>query len=195
MILCHPMNCSPPLSMGCPRQKHWSGLSFPSPGDLPNPEVEPMSPASAGGFFTTSHQGSPTDDTSQHNSLCILVKVNIKKKICQASIIGRTGFPHTSYIEVPAPSSSVWDCIWRKSFGRGDEVIRAGLSLNWRVSLQDGAIRTKRSTRGAEHIGTAQCQGSHLRAKGHDLRGSQPCLHLGLGLPASCSVTKQTSIF
>ena len=32
-----------PLSMGFSRQEYWSGLSFPSPGDLPNPGVEPRS--------------------------------------------------------------------------------------------------------------------------------------------------------
>ena len=35
-----------PLSMGFPRQKYWSGLPFPPPGELPNPGIEPMSPAS-----------------------------------------------------------------------------------------------------------------------------------------------------
>ena len=33
-----------PLSMDFPRQEYWSGLPFPSPGDLPNPEIEPGSP-------------------------------------------------------------------------------------------------------------------------------------------------------
>ena len=33
------------LSMGFPRQEDWSGLPFPYPGDLPNPEIEPRSPA------------------------------------------------------------------------------------------------------------------------------------------------------
>ena len=33
-----------PLSMGFPRQEYWSGLPFPSPGDLPNPGIEPGSP-------------------------------------------------------------------------------------------------------------------------------------------------------
>ena len=45
------------LSMGFSRQECWSGLPFPSPGDLPLPGVEPASripPALAGGFFTTS---------------------------------------------------------------------------------------------------------------------------------------------
>ena len=36
--------CQAPLSMGLSRQEYWSGLSFPSPGDLPNPGIEPGSP-------------------------------------------------------------------------------------------------------------------------------------------------------
>ena len=39
--------------MGFSRQECWSGLPFPSPGDLPDPGVEPRSPALAGEFFTT----------------------------------------------------------------------------------------------------------------------------------------------
>ena len=51
-----------PLSMGFSRQEYWSGLPFPSPGDLPDPGIEPMSltcPALAGGFFTTEPPGRP----------------------------------------------------------------------------------------------------------------------------------------
>ena len=43
--------------MGFSRQEHWSGLSFPPPGDLPDPGIKPMSlmsPALAGRFFITS---------------------------------------------------------------------------------------------------------------------------------------------
>ena len=36
-----------PLSLGFPRQEYWSGLPFPSPGDLPNPGLELEFPASA----------------------------------------------------------------------------------------------------------------------------------------------------
>ena len=49
--------CQAPLSMGFSRQEYWSGLLCPPPGDLPNPGIESkslMSPALAGGFFTTS---------------------------------------------------------------------------------------------------------------------------------------------
>ena len=45
------------LSIGFSKQEYWSGLSCPSPGDLPDPEIEAASPkslASAGGFFTAS---------------------------------------------------------------------------------------------------------------------------------------------
>ena len=44
------------LSVGFSRQEYWSGLPFPPPGDLSHPgmkPVSPMSPALAGGFFTT----------------------------------------------------------------------------------------------------------------------------------------------
>ena len=44
--------CQTPLSTRFPGQKYWSGLPFPSPGDLPNPGFEPTSPALSGGFFT-----------------------------------------------------------------------------------------------------------------------------------------------
>ena len=47
-----------PLSMEFPRQEYWSGLLFYSPGDLPGPESEPVSPALVG-FFTTEPPGKP----------------------------------------------------------------------------------------------------------------------------------------
>ena len=48
-----------PLSMGFSRQEYWSELPFLSPGDLPNPGIEPSSPALAGRFFTTELPGKP----------------------------------------------------------------------------------------------------------------------------------------
>ena len=46
-----------PLPMKFSKQKYWSGLQWPSPGYLPDPGIDPISlisPALAGGFFTTS---------------------------------------------------------------------------------------------------------------------------------------------
>ena len=52
----------PPLPMGFSRQEYWRGLQFPPPTDLPDPRIEPVSPASpalASGFFTTEPPGKP----------------------------------------------------------------------------------------------------------------------------------------
>ena len=46
------------------RQEYWSGLPFLTPGDLPNPGMEPVclvSPAVTGGFFTTEPSGKPSE--------------------------------------------------------------------------------------------------------------------------------------
>ena len=46
--------CQAPLSMECSRREYWSGLPFPSPGDLSDLEIKlaaPVPPALAGGFF------------------------------------------------------------------------------------------------------------------------------------------------
>ena len=59
LTLCESMDYSLPGSsvQGFSRQEYWSGLLCPPPGDVPNPKMEPeslMSPALAGGFFSTS---------------------------------------------------------------------------------------------------------------------------------------------
>ena len=51
--------CQAPLSMEFSRQEHWSGLPFPPPGGLPDPGMELLSPALAGGFFTTEPREAP----------------------------------------------------------------------------------------------------------------------------------------
>ena len=54
--------CQAPLSMGFSRQEYWSGLPFPSPGDLLNPGIKPASlksPALAGGSLPLAPPGKP----------------------------------------------------------------------------------------------------------------------------------------
>ena len=58
LTVCDPITVAyqAPMSMGFSRQEYWSGLTFPSPGDLPDPGIEltsPASPALASKFFTT----------------------------------------------------------------------------------------------------------------------------------------------
>jgi len=48
-----------PLAMGFSRQGYWSGLPFPSPGDLPNPEIEPGSPALQADTLPSDPPGKP----------------------------------------------------------------------------------------------------------------------------------------
>ena len=48
-----------PLSIGFPKQEYWSGLPFPSPGDLTDPEIKPTPPDWQGDSLPLSHLGSP----------------------------------------------------------------------------------------------------------------------------------------
>ena len=71
-----PMDCSPPgsLTMGFPRQEYLSGLTFPSPGDLANPGIEPSSSTLAGGFYFTS------EPPGKPNTFFIGEPLNIQNK-------------------------------------------------------------------------------------------------------------------
>ena len=63
--------CQAPLSMEFSRQEYWSGLPFPTPGDLPDPGIKPtflVSPELAGEFFTTAF------DCVDHNKLWKILK-------------------------------------------------------------------------------------------------------------------------
>ena len=52
-----------PTSMGFSRQEYWSGLPFPSPGDLPDPGIEPRSPALQADALTSEPPGMSTITT------------------------------------------------------------------------------------------------------------------------------------
>ena len=72
--VCNPMDrmaCQAPLSMEFSRQEYWSGQPFPSPGDLPNPGIEPRSPASRAGSLPSEPPGKP--------QVCLHTRVNAFK--------------------------------------------------------------------------------------------------------------------
>ena len=62
------------LSMKFPRQKYWSGLPFPFPGDLPDTGIKPGSSVVAGRFFTT---GSPRKPQTHGSYIINVVRDNI----------------------------------------------------------------------------------------------------------------------
>ena len=61
LTLCDPWTVAyqASLSMGFSRQEYWSGLPFPSPGALPDPGIEPRSPASEADALTSEPPGKP----------------------------------------------------------------------------------------------------------------------------------------
>ena len=60
--------CQAPWSMGFSRQEYWSELPFPSPGDLPNPGIEPQSPALQAVYRLSFKESSPEGQAS--NLMC-----------------------------------------------------------------------------------------------------------------------------
>ena len=62
--------CQAPLSMGFSMQEHWSGLPFPSPGDLPNPGIELGSPALQDDSLPTELQVKPKTIDLHNNKIC-----------------------------------------------------------------------------------------------------------------------------
>ena len=61
-----------PLSIAFQRQEYWSGLPFPSPGDLPDPGIKPATPVLAGGFFTTEPPEEPLNIMGTHRKSLVL---------------------------------------------------------------------------------------------------------------------------
>ena len=58
-----------PPSMGFSRQEYWSGVPLPSPGDLPNPGIEPGSPAFQADALTSEPPGKPSNGPQVHEKL------------------------------------------------------------------------------------------------------------------------------
>src|SRR5574341_2543749 len=98
--------------MGFSRQEYWSGLPRPSPGDLPNPGIEPGSPASQADSLPLSCQGSPAQllvwpEVSQHwclqavgwGQVLALVIQHVSYQECSCGRI----FPNMTAISVYVP--------------------------------------------------------------------------------------------
>ena len=71
-----------PPSMEFSREEYWSGLPFPSPGGLPDPGIEPASPALAGRFFTSENICLHRQSRCLHFCVCVCVCVCVCLCLC-----------------------------------------------------------------------------------------------------------------
>ena len=78
-----------PLSMGFPRQEYWSGLPFPSPGDLPDSGIEPTSPTLQVDSLPLSHQRSS-----------FKTEIWIQKEECENKLDLRSTFKKFKHINI-----------------------------------------------------------------------------------------------
>ena len=109
-----------PLPMKFSRQEYWSGLPFPTPGDLPDPGIEPATPASpalAGRFFTI----------VTHGYFPKHAKYHYKTHGSQFSWVLNTSFQSSCLSLISFPSKLSWDP--RKAAGRVQGIRPHG--VNW----------------------------------------------------------------
>ena len=98
---------------GFSRQEYWSGLLTSSPGDLPDPGIEPTSPALAGGFFTTEPPGNPK---------CLLAVLCLATQLCSTLY---------NSMDCSPPGSSVHEDSPGKNTGVGCHSLLQGIILTW----------------------------------------------------------------
>ena len=90
-----------PLPMGFSRHKYQRGLPFPSPGELPNPGIEPGSPELAGRFFTAEPLGKPY-------WLCCCSVNQLCLTLCNPMDCSTPGFPVLHYLLELAQTHVHW---------------------------------------------------------------------------------------
>ena len=86
-----------PLSIGFSRQECWSGLPFPSPGDLPNPGIEPRSPALQADVLPSEPPGNQKE-----------MKIGYRKDICIPAFIATLFTIAKIWIQPKRPSVDEW---------------------------------------------------------------------------------------
>ena len=98
--------------MGFSRQEYWSGLPFPSPGDLPNPGIEPRSLALQADFLPSEPPGK-TYVMYILAPIFVVVVVFFRDRMNQAILLHR--YIHRNYKENPSerPRSAGKDRLWR----------------------------------------------------------------------------------
>ena len=113
--LCNPVDCGLPGSSargGFSRQEYWSGLTFPSPGDLPDPGIEPRSPALQPDALPPELPGKPQRSLQKlhHRSLPKLTRSLHPPETPQEVLEGLVTIRHCS--RVPDCFVCVCVCVW-----------------------------------------------------------------------------------
>ena len=146
------------------RQEYWNGLSFPSPGDLPNPGIKPVSlgsPALAGGFFTSTTWEAPT----------------VMRKGCHSV---NCSPPGASVHEIRQARMLAWLVL---SFSRGRNVISTPYGL-WGCKESDTTERHTHTHEGSVHLFTWEIGKTRFKTgNSHSILG---LLSLLLNLIAPC---------
>ena len=91
--------------MRFPKQEHWSGLPFPSPGDLPDPGIKPKSSALKADSLPLSHLGNPLD------TFIIVINSTKERKSIMKTKIMASG-PITSWQKDGETMETVTDLSW-----------------------------------------------------------------------------------
>ena len=111
--------CQAPPSMGFSRQEYWSGLPFPSAGDLPNPGIQPGSPAFQAESLLSEPQGKLSCSYQKVKNLQ-LVDWIIRLKSLEEwfSVLCRRGMKDGNLLPKEHLAVS-WDIVDYQSFGGG----------------------------------------------------------------------------
>ena len=84
--LCRTLARQAPLSMGFSKQDYWSVLPFPSPGDLPDPGIEPQSPALQADSLPSELPGKPNCNVCNCQIIYYTIEIYITLYVNYSSI-------------------------------------------------------------------------------------------------------------
>ena len=107
-----------PPSMGFSRQEYWSGLPFPSPGDLPDPGIEPRSPSLQADALPSEPPGKPAE-AHKEDRINIWKEINLIFSPSSEMTFGNFFFANELEKEMATHSSILaWKIPWMEEPGR-----------------------------------------------------------------------------
>ena len=168
-----------PPSMGFSRQEYWSGLPFPSPGDLPNLEIEPRSPALQAdaltseppgkpsqhihgckwtGFSTLNHDSSSFAQSPKRGQALAPTSSHFPCAVLKAPVCFTGGYHLLGLPRWLSGKESTCKCRWSwvLSLGQedslGKEMATHSSILTWRIPWTEGALQSMGSQKGRTQV-------------------------------------------